>query len=149
MPTKYVHTNIVASNWQLLVTFYQEVFGCVPVPPQREQSGAWLEQATGVKNAALSGMHLRLPGYGDTGPTLEIFSYKEMLEKGHPAANRKGFGHIAFLVDDVASTRASILTHGGSDLGSITHNDIEGVGHLCFIYMADPEGNILEIQHWS
>jgi len=33
-------------------------------------------QLTSLQNAHLSGVHLRLLGYGDDGPTLEIFSYK-------------------------------------------------------------------------
>ena len=42
--------------------FYQDVFGCVPVPPERNLSGAALDAATGVSPAHLQGMHLRLPG---------------------------------------------------------------------------------------
>jgi len=61
---KYVHTNIISSNWQLLADFYIQVFECTPVPPARDQSGAWLDQCTGVQNAHIQGMHLRLPGCG-------------------------------------------------------------------------------------
>ena len=35
----------------------------------------WLDSATGINGAHLRGMHLRLPGYGEHGPTLEIFQY--------------------------------------------------------------------------
>jgi predicted enzyme related to lactoylglutathione lyase len=64
-------------------------------------------------------------------------------------ANRKGFSHIAFFVEDVAATRERVLKYGGRDIGEITQTEAPGVGKLTFIYMADPEGNILEIQHWS
>ncbi len=146
---KYVHTNIIATDWRRLVQFYQDVFDCVPVPPQRKQAGEWLARGTGVPDAALEGMHLRLPGHGENGPTLEIYSYGTMLDDAEPAANRKGFGHIAFLVDDVPAIREAVLKHGGADLGQIVERDVEGVGHITFIYMTDPEGNILEIQHWA
>ena len=150
MNIKYVHTNIIAQDWQSLAKFYEEVFGCKPVPPQRDQSGAWLERGTGVTGAHLRGMHLRLPGWGENGPTLEIFQYDAMQEKpSPPLANRQGFGHIAFLVDDVASIREEILARGGRDIGQISETDVTGVGHLTFIYMTDPEENILEIQNWS
>ena len=36
---KYVHTNIVAEDWRALAGFYQRLFGCVPVPPERDYSG--------------------------------------------------------------------------------------------------------------
>jgi len=149
MPTRYVHTNIVAEDWQTLARFYEEVFDCEPVPPGRNQSGRWLEQGTGVPNAALRGMHLRLPGHGDNGPTLEIYQYDTVEPAGAPAANRRGFGHIAFLVDDVAATRDRVINRGGSELGQLVETDIEAVGRLTFVYLTDPEGNILEIQSWS
>lgn len=144
---RYVHTNIVADNWKRLADFYGIVFDCQPVPPQRDQSGEWLERGTGVEGAALRGIHLRLPGHGERGPTLEIYSYSEMEEKPSPAANRRGLGHLAFLVDDVDETREKVLAHGGQDLGEVVTTELE-IGKLKFIYMTDPEDNILEIQHW-
>lgn len=149
MNVKYAHTNIIASNWQALAKFYEQIFGCLPVPPLRTQSAKWLAQGTGVPDASLEGIHLRLPGYGNNGPTLEIYQYKQMEEKPISAANRQGLGHLAFLVDDVAKVRKEILQHGGSELGKVTEADVAGVGRLTFIYMTDPEGNILEIQNWS
>jgi hypothetical protein len=56
---------------------------------------------TSLRNAHLSGVHLQLPGYGDDDPTLEIFSYNQLVESKLPSANQCGFGHIAFAVDDV------------------------------------------------
>lgn len=149
LPMKYVHTNIIARDWQRLVMFYQTVFACQPLLPQRDLAGEWLDKGTGVASAHLRGVHLRLPGWGNEGPTLEIYQYDEMAEKGEPLANRLGFGHIAFLVDDVAAVREKVLQNGGRDLGQIAQTIVPGVGHLTFTYMTDPEGNILEIQHWA
>ena len=101
IPAKYVHTNLIARDWKGLVRFYSEVFGCEPKPPDRDMSGPWLDQLTSLQNAHLSGVHLRLSGYGDDGPTLEIFSYTELVEPELPSANQRGFGHIAFAVHDV------------------------------------------------
>ena len=115
----FTHVNIVARDWRALSHFHQVVFGCVPVPPQRKLSGAWLEAATGVPDAALEGEHLRLPGHGDGGPTLEIFSYRTNLERPVPAANRLGIGHLAFEVDDVHAVLDNVLAHGGSALGQV------------------------------
>src|SRR6185312_4186764 len=72
---RYVHTNVVARDWRALARFYQEVFGCRPVGPERHLSGAELEAGTGIAGARIDGVHLRLPGGGDAGPTLEIFEY--------------------------------------------------------------------------
>ena len=80
---RFAHTNIAAKNWKTLSDFYIHVFDCKIKPPQRKLSGAWLDRATGLRNAMLEGVHLLLPGHGDDGPTLEIFSYREMT-KGEP-----------------------------------------------------------------
>jgi glyoxylase I family protein len=146
---RYAHTNLVARDWRRLAGFYIEVFGCEPVPPERDAQGPWLDRATGLREAHLRGMHLRLPGHGPDGPTLEIFSYSESVSQAEPTANRLGFGHIAFQVDDVAATLDKLLAAGGERLGEIADTHIEGAGRLRVVYARDPEGNVLELQAWS
>lgn len=92
---------------------------------------------------------MRLPGFGENGPTLEIFEYLESEPSLPSAANRKGFGHIAFHVDDVEETARTVIAKGGKTIGELTTREVPGVGVLTFVYMADPEGNIIEIQHWA
>lgn len=149
MATRYAHTNLIARDWKKLAEFYQEVFDCRPVPPQRDLSGDWLDTATAIPDSHITGMHLRLPGFGDDGPTLEIFQYDVM--PGHPAVapNTPGFSHIAFAVDDVSAMAKQVLRHGGSAVGGVAVRDVPGAGLLTFQYLADPEGNIIEIQNWQ
>ena len=149
MKTRYRHTNIVAADWQALAAFYEDVFGCVPVPPRRDLVGAWLDRGTGVRDAQLTGVHLRLPGHGDGGPTLEIYSYAASEPRPAVAANREGIAHIAFEVDDVVAATRLVLEHGGSNVGDVTSAEVPGVGFLTFVYLADPEGNIVELQAWT
>ncbi len=149
MKAKYKHTNIVAGDWQKLAKFYEEVFGCQRLEPERHLSGRWLEQGTGVDHAELAGIHLRLPGVGKEGATLEIFQYSKSKNRVAAMANQLGFGHIAFEVDDVPNALKEVLSHGGSAVGKVVKRDIPGVGKLTFIYAADPEGNIIELQNWE
>ncbi len=146
---KYVHTNIAARDWKVLADFYTEVFNCRIKPPERSYSGEWLDRATGLSNAQLKGAHLILPGFGDDGPTLEIYTYKEMENNFDTMANHQGFTHIAFEVDDVRQTFDLALEHGGQILGEITEKQVPGIGTLVFVYFKDPEGNIIEIQSWD
>jgi len=146
---RYAHTNIAARDWKKLSDFYIKVFNCTVKPPERKLSGTWLDQATGLSKAELEGVHLLLPGHGDGGPTLEIFSYKDMYEPGTVMANYIGFTHIAFEVDDVDQTLNAAMKSGGKLLGKITEKAVEGVGLLKFVYFRDPEGNIVEIQSWE
>ncbi len=150
MAIVYGHTNIICEDYQKVAEFYQEVFECKLVPPKRDQSGEWLEKGTAVRNAHLQGVHLRLPGHGENGPTLEIYQYEEMLEKPLPAAaNRKGFGHIAFQVDDFDQVLKNILKYGGKKHGEIVEKKVEGLGVITFTYALDPEDNIIELQKWD
>jgi catechol 2,3-dioxygenase-like lactoylglutathione lyase family enzyme len=146
---RYVHTNLVAEDWRRLADFYTDVFGCTVVPPERDLSGDWLEAGTGVPGARIRGAHLRLPGFGDTGPTLEIFQYDRLEPREEPAVNRPGYGHIAFAVEDVRSARQAVLAAGGRTVGDVVTLDVRGGGRVTFAYVRDPEGNVIELQTWS
>ena len=147
--TKYVHTNIISDDWKKLAQFYIDVFDCKPVYPERDLSGDWIEKATAVKNAHFKGIHLALPGYEEKLPTLEIFQYEKNEERLPSVLNRKGFGHLAFLVDDVSGMLKKLLEHGGSQVGELVAHEVKGVGILTFVYTKDPDGNVVELQHWS
>jgi catechol 2,3-dioxygenase-like lactoylglutathione lyase family enzyme len=119
IPAKYVHTNLIAEDWRALSHFYQQLFGCIPIPPEREFQGEALEAGTGIPGAHLRGVHLQLPGHGNNGPTLEIFSSNVLEKRGPTAANRPGFGHIAFSVEDVVAAQEVVLQAGGHAVGEI------------------------------
>ena len=110
---RYGHTNVIARDWRRLAAFYETVFGCVPVPPERNYRGEVVERGTAVQGAAFRGVHLRLPGHGPDGPTLEIYTYEEHAATSPSVANRLGWGHLAFAVDDVASASRAVLDAGG------------------------------------
>lgn len=147
--SKYAHTNLIAKNWRELARFYQDVFGCVPVPPERHYKGSDLEKGTGIPNAQLDGVHLRLPSYDENGPTLEIFSYNILPKKPATAVNRPGFGHIAFIVEDVTKAREEVLAAGGKSVGEIVTLQPSPLKKVTWCYVTDPEGNIIELQSWS
>jgi len=149
MSTRFGHVNLIADDWGSLARFYIELFDCVPVPPERDYSGPDLSAGTGVENAALKGVHLRLPGHGGEGPTLEIYQYERNETGLPPAANRRGFGHIAFAVDDVATARAGVLAAGGADVGEVVTLQTADGRRVTWCYVTDPEGNIIELQAWS
>lgn len=146
---RFAHTNIASRDWKRLSDFYIKVFGCRVKPPERNLSGDWLDKATGLKDARLSGVHLLLPGHGENGPTLEIFTYEDTRESGPIMANFTGFTHIAFEVENVEKTLSAALENDAQLLGTIIEKIIDNVGILKFVYFRDPEGNIIEIQSWA
>ena len=149
MKAKYVHTNIIAEDWQKLADFYTRVFGCVHVPPERDYSGEALDAGTGLVNARLRGAHLRLPGWGEDGPTVEIYSYDALEPRPQLAVNRPGIGHMAFEVDDVNAASKKVIAHGGRTVGEIITLTTKVGSKVTWCYMTDPEDNIIELQSWA
>lgn len=145
---RYVHTNLVARDWKRLASFYIDVFGCQPLPPERDLSGAWISKLTGIEAPHIRGIHLALPGY-DREPSLEIFSYSPEGTASDKAINQPGFAHIAFHVTDVNEMVKLVISHGGSLLGEIVTREYDELGLLTVAYCRDPEGNIIEIQNWK
>lgn len=142
----YLHTNLIASDWRALAQFYCDVFGCTRVPPERDYSGAELEGGTGMPGNGLRGVHVRLPGGGDAGPTLEIFQYSSQIERAALAINRPGYGHIAFRVGNVRDAHAEVLARGGSSVGEIVDVTTPDGSLVTWCYVQDPEGNVIELQ---
>ena len=145
---KMTHVNVIARDWRRLAAFYETVFGCVRVPPERDLAGPWLDAATGIPGAHIRGVHLRFPGNAD-GPTLEIFQYDQPATGPAAAVNRPGYGHLALAVEDVAAAREAVRSAGGSGVGDHVRVEIPGAGWIRFAYVADPEGNVIELQRWE
>ena len=55
MGIRYVHTNIIAKDWRALAAFYTTVFSCKLVPPERDLSGGWMDDLTGICGAHVTG----------------------------------------------------------------------------------------------
>ena len=146
---RYAHTNLTARDWRRLARFYCDVFQCVPKLPERDLVGPWLDDLTALSAAHLTGIHLLLPGFPANGPTLELFGYDQMLPGRIPVVNEPGFGHIAFVVNDVNEALKAVLEAGGGVVGKPASTTVSGVGVLNVVYARDPEGNILELQNWS
>jgi catechol 2,3-dioxygenase-like lactoylglutathione lyase family enzyme len=146
---RFGHVNVIANDWQRLAQFYTDLFGCELVPPERDYAGADLSRGTAVPDAALRGAHLRLPGHGPNGPTIEIYQYSRNEAQSRPAANRLGWGHVAFQVDSVEAARERVLEAGGSSVGEVVTLTTADGRHVTWCYVADPEGNLVELQAWT
>lgn len=146
---RFGHVNVIARDWRRLEEFYREVFGMEIVPPLRDFRGPDLDAGTGVVGAAFRGAHLRLPGLGPDGPTLEIYQYESGPDGGIQAANRPGYQHIAFAVPDVPAAREAVFAAGGGEVGSIVTVTTADGRRVTWTYVTDPEGNYVELQAWS
>jgi predicted enzyme related to lactoylglutathione lyase len=146
---RFGHVNVTGHDWRRLAKFYADLFGLEIVPPERDYHGPDLEAATRVANAHLIGAHLRLPGYGSNGPTLEIYQYDHVETGVGFRVDRAGWGHIAFQVPDVPAALEAVLDAGGGRVGDVVTLTAGDGRHVTWCYATDPESNILELQAWS
>jgi len=146
---RFGHVNLTGRDWRALAAFYTDVLGCTFVPPERDIRGDHLDAATGLTGAHLTGAHLRLPGLGPDGPTLEIYSYDDLADHPGPAVARPGWGHIAFQVPDVPAAVDAVLAAGGGRVGEVITTATSDGRRVTWCYATDPEGNIIELQAWS
>ncbi len=145
----FVHICLVARDWKELSRFYQKVFGLGPVPPERYLKGEWFEKATGLGKASADGIHLMLRGECEPKVTLEILQFNPEEAGTGKAVNGPGLSHIAFRVDDVKGSLQKVLDNGGERIGEMVSKEIKGAGTVTFVYVRDPEGNIIELQRWD
>src|SRR5262245_19923433 len=114
---RFGHVNLTGADWRRLAAFYTDLFGCTVVPPERDYRGADLDAATGLPGAHLTGAHLRLPGHGESGPTIEIYQYDTVEGGRPPKVDRAGWGHVAFQVPDVTAALEAVQAAGGGRVG--------------------------------
>ena len=142
---RFKHTNLIAEDWQKLSGFYQRALGLTPTGQTRDLSGDWIDKLTGMPGERIRGEHLKLPG---TDETLEMFSYHRVLPEER-ALNRAGFSHIAFEVSDVPAALEKVIAEGGAQAGEVVTKEYPGGVTGTFVYAADPEGNLIELQRWK
>ena len=94
-------------------------------------------------------MHLRLPGGGPTGPTLEIFQYDPSLE--HAPAAREPPRLWSHRVRGAGCAFGPVIDpgEGGETVGEVVTTATADGRRVTWGYVTDPEGNIVELQSWS
>lgn len=144
---KYLHTNIVTKNIDKLSKFYIDVFDC-KVKSKGHMKGEWLDKAVNLKDAEINSIELTLPGYSEGYPYLEIFSYSDLIEGGTKSSNTTGYTHLSFEVEDVGSIYDKAILNGAFKYGELIKKEFKS-GTLTFVYIKDPDGNIIEIENWT
>lgn len=142
--SKLLHVNINAKDWKKVAAFYEEVFGCVPMPPEKKISGDYASGLTGLEGADIEGMVLAFPDDLD-GTQLEIFQYNIQDDRASGTINMTGIGHIAIDVDDIDAVTEKLIAAGGSYVGKQIHRTYSDKPDLFIHYVRDCEGNIIEL----
>ncbi len=148
MSIKFEHACLVVQDLRKIVNFYVKTLECEELPWKLSLKSDWIRKGIGVSDADIKGVFLRLPGYDNDGPTLEVFQYTNYEKKMRsPKANNLGINHLSFQVEDVDQILECIIDAGGKPLGKVSkefqkHNNTE----QSLVYATDPEGNIIELK---
>jgi catechol 2,3-dioxygenase-like lactoylglutathione lyase family enzyme len=110
--------------------------------------GEWLDRAVNLKNAEINSIELTLPGYDEGYPYLEIFSYSDITLRESWSSNTTGYSHLSFEVEDVDLIYNKAILNGAQKYGELTKKEFKS-GTLTFVYIKDPDGNIIEIENWT
>ncbi|MCJ8335739.1 MAG: VOC family protein [Epibacterium sp.] len=143
---RLLHVSLTARNAGKLSSFYKTVFGFVERRAPKRLSGAAVSRGNGLPDNDIYSTWLNLPS--DNEPFLEIMEYAETVDRGLPAVNEPGFGHLAFEVSDLYQTIDEVRRCGGDLQGQVTNFGTEERPHL-IVYARDNEGNILELEQSS
>jgi hypothetical protein len=88
---RYAHTNTIARDRRRPVEFYEEVFECTLVPPERRRAGAWLERGTSRPAPRLRLLRSFLP-QDDPGEKRIVAGSGRRLRQGRGKGSSKGAG---------------------------------------------------------
>ena len=141
---RFTHVSIVAKDANILANFYRDVFECEDICERSGLPSEWVDQPMGLSDGEIAlGAWLSLPGV--EGPWLEIFQFNNFKESPPTPANLMGIRHISFDVDDLGAMFKAVIVAGGSALGEIKSFD-DGRAKFTYVFMRDPEGNILDLK---
>ena len=139
---RFDQVKILTRDLEPLLRFYQEALGCELVVPPLVTENA-VSRGVGVPDATVTLSTMRLPGRGDRGPVLELYSVEGEVPDDWDF--RPGNGQLAFQVDDLEAAIGKVLAAGGSQLGEVVEWQGPSGATARFVYLRDPEGNIVDL----
>jgi len=137
------HVGITVEDLDASIRFYHDVLGLdFANEPSPWFDGPALGPAVGVPGAALRQVSLQL---GDT--VLELLEYRSPpSETTEPLkSNNLGASHVAFLVDDIAATKAELEAKGIEFYSDVNVVDEGVLAGWRWVYFQDPDGYPLEL----
>lgn len=134
---RFLHTNHNSDDWAQVATFYREVFNAQTTGAQRDYEGDFIGKLTGIKDAAVQGRHIQLPGYSAGGPTLEAFTYNQKPGRGPLAFSDAGVVAIGFDLTELDATLERVIAAGGQIVTRDNHRAL----------VKDPYGNLIQFRN--
>ena len=128
---KFIHVNIITADWRKLCDFYNGVFGCTDTGKLKDHRGSYKEQVIGIPGVHVVGQHVLLPGFYESWPTLEIFSYSVPGVSRPNTETEAGINCIGFRSSNLEQDEQAIISAGGKKIseenGIALLEDLQGV----------------------
>ena len=125
-----------------LASFYQNALGCRLLSPVTDFADEALAHGFGAPGSRVRLAFLGLPGM-EEGPILELYQFPGEGPSEWPY--QPGQGHLAFQVDDVGEAAERLVEEGGDYLGEVATWRAPSGNLATFVFMLDPEGNLIDL----
>ncbi|WP_433196245.1 VOC family protein [Nocardia sp. CA-107356] len=136
---RFDHVGVVVDDLELVTAFFVDL-GFERSNPMRIE-GEWVDRVIGLDGVQLDMVSVNAP---DGSGRLELTKFHRPTDPAAtqgPLANRLGFRHIAYVVDDLDGVVERLRGKGLDTVGDIV--DYEDIYRLC--YIGGPEGLIVEL----
>jgi catechol 2,3-dioxygenase-like lactoylglutathione lyase family enzyme len=133
------HVGIVVDDLAAATEFFVEL----GLEPQGEASvgGRWVDRVVGLEGVRAEIAMLRTPDGDGRVELAKFHSPSHQGDVGPAPANRPGFRHVAFVVEDIDAVVAGLRARGAELVGELER--YEDSYRLC--YVRGPEGIIIEL----
>lgn len=138
------HIAIIVNDYAKMVNFYSRVLG-FQINREFKIKSKEFQRGVGMKGAKARVAHLSISG---TTPEIEIAEYFPKIRKSRDIskANAPGYRHIALVVTDLKKAYQRLKKLGIDFFSSpICISKPKNISGVQFVYLKDPEGNIIEL----
>lgn len=141
---RFDQVKMVARDVEALAGFYEVAIDCSLISPITEFTDEVLARGIGAPGAQVRMAWLAFPGSVEGDPMLELY---QLVGWVGDWTHQPGQGHVAFEVEDVPSAVDRVMGAGGSLLGEVVDWKAPSGNQARFVFMRDPEGNVVDL--WS
>lgn len=131
---RFTQVKLVSADPKRLARFYEEALDCrvvLPLTNLDERAG----RGVGAGDSDVRILVMAMPGAED-GPTLELITGTGL---------EVGSGILTFYVEDVKAASDRVVAAGGAFMGEMTRFSGPTGGSFQFVFMTDPEGNVIDL----
>ena len=139
---RLIHLNVVCSDLDRSLAFYQDVVGATMVLPFANQEDDFLGSIGDPGGSGHRGAMLCL-GDNRRGPYIDLIEWDRKGKEGGLGPRDIGVPRIAILVDDVDESYGEVQERGGQPLGEPVDLNVGDQRVRCFVF-PDPDGFLVE-----